>query len=130
MTGQEIAHRAQQLIGAPFRLRGRDGKYGVDCVGLVTHAANLDETARDYALRGDYEERVATALQAAGFASLADQPLINGDIILLRCAPRQLHLAVVANNGAIHAHAGLRRVVWTPVPLPWPLVSHWRISGE
>lgn len=104
--------------------------YGVDCVGLVTHAANLGETPRNYALRGDYEVRVATALLAAGFAPLAEQPLINGDIILLRCAPGQLHLAIVANSGAIHAHAGLRRVVWTPLPLPWPLVSHWRISGD
>lgn len=130
MTGEEIARRAQRLVGAPFRFRGREGIRGVDCVGLVVQAIGLESAARDYTLRGAHEARVIAALEAAGFYSPEDRSLKAGDILLMLCGPRQLHLAVACNDGAIHAHAGLGRVVWTPAPLPWPLLGHWRISGD
>ncbi len=130
MTGADIARRAQDLIGAPFRLHGRDGAHGVDCVGLVAYAANLPTVARDYTMRGDHEARLFAALNGLGFHQLLNQPRADGDILLLRCAPRQIHLAVSVEDGAVHAHAGLRRVVLTPSPLPWPLIGHWRISGD
>jgi hypothetical protein len=31
-------------------------------------------------------------------------------------------------HGFVHAHAGLRRVVTTPAPLPWPIECHWRLA--
>lgn len=130
MTGADIARRAHDLIGAPFRLHGREGRHGVDCVGLVAHAAGLMAVPRDYMMRGDYAARVTVVLQSARFRAPSDHSLVDGDILSLRCGPRQMHLAVVVGQGVVHAHAGLRRVVWTPAPLPWPLLNHWRISGD
>ena len=52
-----------------------------------------------------------------------------GDVLLLDVGPSQLHLAIVGvDGGIVHAHAGLRRVVLTPYPLPWPIVRHWRLA--
>lgn len=131
MTGEDIAQRARQAIGAAFRLYGRDVATGVDCVGLVAHAAALIDVPRDYRLRGDYQRQIKQTLTNRGFVACDDAALLAGDILLLRAGPQQLHLAVVeAAASFIHAHAGLRRIVRTPLPLPWPLLGHWRISGD
>lgn len=52
------------------------------------------------------------------------------DLLLLRPGVRQLHLAVRCGTSFIHADLGLRRVVETPGPPPWPLVASWRWTPE
>jgi hypothetical protein len=37
---------------------------------------------------------------------------------------------VRADNGWVHAHAGLGRVVHMPGMSPWPLINLWRLAGE
>jgi hypothetical protein len=37
---------------------------------------------------------------------------------------------VHADNGWVHAHAGLRRVVHMPGPSPWPIIALWRFCGD
>jgi hypothetical protein len=130
----EIAAAALDLVGCPFKLHGRTIEAGVDCVGLLDHAlARLGlqlDIPCDYALRGDYLERVSAFFDRSEFAVLADGHIECGDILLSIPGPRQAHFLVATTAGAVHAHAGLRRVVLTPFPLPWPIVGHWRFIGD
>ena len=127
MTGLDLALAAQALVGTRFRLYGRDPATGLDCVGLV--AAALGATApTGYRLRN---RDIAAALAFAPAAGLAkvSGPIEPGDVLLVRGGPAQHHLLIAGPRGGfIHAHAGLRRVVATPGPLPWPLERHWRLK--
>jgi hypothetical protein len=129
-----IAASAATLLGAPFRLRGRSVDTGLDCVGVAVfclwqngHHCNAPS---DYAVRGEFEERVQAFFDAGNFERVRDVSLVAGDILLLRPAARQLHLAVLTLHGAVHAHMGLGRVVLTPLPLPYPGIAQWRFKGD
>jgi cell wall-associated NlpC family hydrolase len=135
MTGRRLAlaAAAEGFVGVPFRFRGRDPRSGLDCVGLV--AAALDAIGAPappiapYAFRQrDFAAQIAGAA-LAGFDDAGDGPQ-TGDVLLLRPAPAQVHLAIVAPAGLIHAHAGLGKVVLTPAPIDWPVARHWRLRQD
>jgi len=132
MSGTALARAAESFVGASFRLHGRDPIMGVDCVGLVLLAmAEVGRPGRlpvSYALRNLEPERFMRLPAAAGFFEPDDDELEPGDVLVFSPGPAQLHLAVVALSGIVHAHAGLRRVVRTPFPLPWPIIGHWRLT--
>jgi cell wall-associated NlpC family hydrolase len=129
-----IAGRALEIVGAPFKLGGRCPRAGLDCVGVVGFvlADNIvsHPIPNDYALRGEYLDRISAFFNRPAFQRLENASLRSGDILLYQPSVRQLHLAVVTVHGAVHAHAGLRRVVLTPLPLPWALIGHWRFTGD
>ncbi|HEV7233883.1 MAG TPA: NlpC/P60 family protein [Sphingorhabdus sp.] len=133
-VGRAISARALACVGVPFRLRGRQRDAGLDCVGLVANAlagAGVSfEVSCDYTLRGDYLTRISTFFDRDCFDAINGPDLRRGDILLCESAVRQLHFAVVAGDGAVHAYAGLRRIVLTPLPLPWPIIGHWRYIGD
>jgi murein DD-endopeptidase / murein LD-carboxypeptidase len=133
-TGCRIAERAVQLVGVPFRLRGRNPDAGLDCVGVVAEALAFSgatfDVPQEYQLRGEHDGRISAFFNSGYFSRIAGAAAEPGDILLLRPAPRQAHLAIVTFDGAVHAHAGLARVVQTPLPLPWPLIGHWRYIGD
>lgn len=122
------------LLGAPFRLHGRSIETGLDCVGVV-HCC-IAETGREYqapeiyGLRGAYENRALAFFVDAGFENVHDASWVAGDILLFRPGPRQIHLAVLSQRGAVHAHMGLRRVVLTPFPMPYTQIGQWRFQGD
>lgn len=127
-----LGQAAADFVGTPFRLHGRDPVTGVDCVGLVLlslRSIGIGLTSiPTYALRQIGCEFPEAFIEQAGFvrASGTTQP---GDLLLTRPGPAQLHLLIAGmGNCAIHAHAGLGRVVATPTPLPWPIVRKWRFS--
>ncbi len=131
----QIAAAAFDQLGTPFRLHGRMPNIGLDCVGLVHFAAAMAGYKRpcpaDYSLRGDRQGDIVDFFDDPRFAKLnqtADFQI--GDIVLVRCAPRQVHLLIYANNGWVHAHAGLGRVVWTAAALEWPIIALWRYQGD
>ena len=132
MSGHELAHAVESYVGASFRLHGRDPFPGFDCLGLVM-VARRDigrpvPLSVPYGLRNLEPERLLRLPEAAGLAE-ATGPLEDGDVLLFEAGPAQLHVGVVAiGGGIIHAHAGLRRVVRTPFPLPWPVVRQWRLK--
>ncbi len=133
MSGNELAHAAESFVGASFRLHGRDPIIGLDCVGLALLAmAEIGRAVRlpaSYQLRNLEPERFLQLPAAAGFVEAPDFELEDGDVLIFAPGPAQLHLAIVAvGGGVIHAHAGLRRVVRTPLPLPWPIIGHWRLT--
>jgi cell wall-associated NlpC family hydrolase len=132
--GEALAQAALDLVGTRFCLHGRDPASGLDCVGLV--AASLRAVGREarapvrYALRNS---DIAAALAFAPAAGLLEAalPLRPGDILLACSGPLQHHLLVVAPvDRFVHAHAGLRRVVATPGPIPWPILRHWRLAAS
>lgn len=131
--GPTLAAAAESFVGAPFRFRGRDPRSGLDCVGLV--AAALEAIGAPappiapYTFRQrDFAAQIAGAA-LAGFDEVAGISHA-GDVLLLRPGPAQVHLGVVGAGGLIHAHAGLGRVVQTPLPPAWPVERHWRLRED
>lgn len=128
--GERVAAEAAQLVGSPFRLRGRDPATGLDCIGLAAtalHRAGIPlAVPTGYALRNrDISGHLALAAQP-GLIAVSSAP-IPGDLILVTPGPAQHHLVIAGQNHTfIHAHAGLGRVVQSPAPMPWPMVAHWR----
>ncbi len=131
---EAFAAAAHGLIGAPYRLHGRDAASGLDCVGVVQAAlarcgcaVSLPAT---YGLRNSGIARFLPMAATAGFACVGTSGQNPGDIVCVRPGPAQWHLAIAASRDLfIHAHAGLRRVVAQPAPLPWPVAMRWRISN-
>lgn len=125
--GERHAQAAQALVGARFRLHGREAAGGLDCVGVAALALELEDAPTGYALRGG---------DAAGVAAMLDARLRRadgraaGDLLLFAVGPGQLHLAVATAGGVVHADAGLRRVVARPGVAPWALIGAWRQAGE
>jgi hypothetical protein len=133
-AGAQIATAALALVGAPFKLRGRNAAAGVDCVGLVglalAGAGRRIDIPCDYAVRGNYLGRISAFFDRCGFARIGDSYPMAGDIWMARPGPQQVHFAIITSDGAVHAHAGLSRVVLTPFPLPWPIIGRWRFIGD
>ena len=127
MSG-DYAERARALVGTRFRPQGR-GRDGLDCVGLVlaTFGLPADFVRRDYRLRGDHE---AEARAQLGRAFRRVSGLAAGDVMLMRVAADQLHLAVRTVAGFVHAHAGIGRVVETPGMPEWRLLGIYRIRSR
>jgi cell wall-associated NlpC family hydrolase len=108
---------ARAMVGARFRAQGRDPALGVDCVGLVwaayAAAGCMLRAPCDYPLRGWSRGRIVAALAAAGFRAAFDAR--EGDVALMALPAGQFHLGLIGVGRMVHAHAGLRRVVETPL---------------
>ena len=119
------------MVGVRFRPQGHDPATGLDCVGLVwaAYAAAGRRLARPaaYPLRGWGLERIEGALGATGFVR-ADDAMRAGDVVLIAHPARQYHLGLIGSETFIHAHAGLRRVVETPLDLSVRSAGQWRLS--
>ncbi|RXZ64877.1 NlpC/P60 family protein [Pelagerythrobacter rhizovicinus] len=131
---EAVARAAEALVGTPFRLHGRDPRWGLDCIGLVASAlegAGLQaEPPSGYGLRNHAIDDPDQQARRSALRPVEGAPMV-GDVLLVRPGPAQVHLLVCARgDGFIHAHAGLRRVVAMPGPLPWPVLRHWRPIEE
>lgn len=138
MTGEDLAAAARTLVGAPFRLNGRDPRIGLDCLGVVAAAMQATSLVpngyRLRSLRRDDADAIAGKL---GLLSAPEpnpaqpSPVIPGDVLMFRSGPCQHHLAIAVDRANIvHAHAGLRRVVLGPIPADWPIMARWRLPIE
>ena len=132
MTGAELARAAEALVGAPFRLHGRDPASGLDCVGVL--AAALKGCGRSavlpngYALRNRVLPDLAGFVAESGFVPVAGDAA-PGDVQLVQAGPGQFHLLIALGEGCfVHAHAGLRRVVCSKPAPDWPIIAHWRLA--
>lgn len=130
MSPDQFAAAAEALLGAPFRLGGRDPQTGIDCVGLVACALGGAEAPAGYALRNSAIDRHLAFAARAGFLP-ATGSIERGDLILAQPGPAQNHLLVALGaRRFVHAHAGLRMVVLHAGPLPWPERARWRLATE
>jgi murein DD-endopeptidase / murein LD-carboxypeptidase len=129
MSAAEIAQRALAQIGVPFRLHGRCAGEALDCVGLIAVAlgdiAQRCDVPMHYTLRGDFEDVVKQYFETVGLQK-CNAPFADGDIVLVRAVPGQSHLMVRVEDGFVHAHAGLRKIVLTPGAALWPVTGAWR----
>lgn len=130
MTGEALAKAAATLVGTPFRLHGRDPHFGLDCIGLLQaaleRAGSTIRLPNGYPLRMRNPQNWVPDPEPCGFAS-ATPPFLAGDVILVCLGQGQVHLAIADMTGNwIHAHAGLRRVVVSPIPPPGATLRHWR----
>ncbi len=121
------ARRARALVGTRCRPQGRVPQFGIDCIGLAAFVFRLpaEHVPSDYRLRGDHEERLRAAL-GRFFRDVSPAKALPGDLLLLRVATDQLHLAVLTEAGFVHADAARRRVVEVPQSPRWPLVAAYR----
>ena len=121
-------HSRRSELATPRR--HADGHRGLDCVGLVLAA--LEVVGRrvrvpPYRLRMSEIGSLVTGASDAGLVEASGPPR-PGDVLLVRPGPAQHHLVIAASlGGFVHAHAGLRRVVLTPAPLPWTEERRWRL---
>lgn len=127
-----IVAAARRLIGAPFRLHGRNAVHGLDCIGLAALALegaghrglSGGIVPAAYSVRGGTVERFAEAMRAAGLRRVRKgRP---GDLVLAQAAVAQFHLMIFSGGGHVHADAGLGRVVEMPGPSPWPVIAYFR----
>ncbi len=119
------------MIGAPFRLHGRCPANGLDCVGLVfvslAAIGRRPLAPNGYSLRNRSITGWLNYVALNGLAPVTGT-IIAGDVLLVQLSSVQYHLLIAAGHGsAIHAHAGLGRVVRQPLTDCDPVRAHWRI---
>ncbi|ALE17997.1 NlpC /P60 family peptidase [Altererythrobacter epoxidivorans] len=134
MTAAKIAEEAKSLIGVPFRLHGRDPRYGLDCVGLAAHcleaAGREGNVPSDYRLKNLSVREWFGSARSFGLTEVAGESEA-GDILLVVAAPAQFHILIATGGGAfVHAHAGLGKVAIATAPLQWPVAKHWRLQPK
>ena len=126
----QLGKAAMTLVGAPFRLHGRDPASGLDCIGLVAEAmarAGYAPVApHGYTLRASSVEALLPFVQANGLKRVRT----DGAIALVMVNPLQPHMLVRAPGGFVHAHAGIGRVTFLPGELPWPIHTQWRVVRQ
>jgi cell wall-associated NlpC family hydrolase len=118
--GVRIAAAARTCLGAPFRLHGRDPATGLDCVGLVLWCCRQGglelPDPPHYRLRNARLAPLLTHIDSALFGEPRDKER-PGDVWCIGGGPGQLHLLIADGPGRfVHAHAGLRQVVRSPLP--------------
>lgn len=118
-----MAADPRALVGAPFRLHGRDPATGLDCVGVIAAAFGVEGVPRGYSVRTADAAGLAAMLGRFGFGPAAGA--MPGDVLMTSPGPGQLHLVVMTADGFVHADAGLGRVVETP-GLPDNLIGVFR----
>ena len=121
-----MARAAQDVVGARFRLHGRDAATGLDCVGVVAVATG-EAVPTGYALRGGDAVRICGMLDAR---LARGDGRCAGDVLLFAVGAGQLHLAIASAGGIVHADAGLGRVVERSGVAPWVLLGAWRTTAE
>nr|WP_166945774.1 NlpC/P60 family protein [Sphingopyxis panaciterrae] len=121
------------MVGVRFLPQGCDPRTGLDCVGLVwaayAAAGRVLERPGGYPLRGWARARVEAGLAAAGFERVADAARA-GDVALIAFDAGQFHLGLIGADRLLHAHAGLRRVVETPINGIGQEMGRWRLVSS
>ena len=122
----QAVERALSLLGTQFRAQGRDPRLGLDCLGLAMIAHRIDGQTirRDYRLSGDHRRELMAGL-ANGFRRVPPSQRRAGDLMLIRVAANQYHLAIWTLAGFVHADAR-RGVVESPGMPVWPVVATYR----
>ncbi|WP_144095820.1 NlpC/P60 family protein [Croceicoccus sediminis] len=130
MTDPAAATAALELVGAPFRLRGRDPATGLDCLGVVVHVLGRIGgnacIAKAYGLRNSDIKGLLEDAEASGLVPTRGRAA-PGTVVLFDLGAGQHHLAIAAGNECfVHAHAGLRKVVYGKIDPSWKTVATWR----
>ena len=119
--------RGRALIGTRFVAQGRDSARGVDCIGLAVHAYRIKARAvpDNYRMAGDHRSAILGFVSSL-FRRISRRRIAPGDLLLLRPAANQVHLAIWTGAGLLHADARRRAVIERPGPAAWPIVAALR----
>jgi len=131
----EIASRAIQAVGTPFKLHGRSLRHGLDCVGLVAHSISpfttQQEIPQNYTMRFTNLEIPKAFFEAISILQCHNfDDLKIGDIVLISPGCQQLHFIIITGDTYVHAHSNLRRIVSCPLPIEYRIKAAWRYKGE
>lgn len=126
-----IVASARACIGTRYRPQGRQAGEALDCVGLAALAIGavrpISTPPADYDLCADHGDRLINTLTSMGLVERYDQQIVAGDMLVFQPGIARQHLAIATDEGFVHAHLGLRKVVEAPWPALWPLLSVWII---
>ena len=133
--GARLAQAALTLVGAPFRMHGRDPATGLDCVGVVAAAfARIGrpiDAPDGYRLRGGSLARFDNWALACGLHPVdATGQSQVGDVLLCEVTAHQFHVMIDAGDRLVHANIALARVVASPTPAHWPVRRRWRLQEK
>ncbi|MEL7218569.1 MAG: NlpC/P60 family protein [Pseudomonadota bacterium] len=130
--GTKLGAAAREFVGAPFKLHGRDPQTGLDCIGLVLVSLERSgistKNPAGYALKNRTIGKWLAYADEAGLALVGDA-IAPGDVLLVSPGPHQHHILIAQSQAsAIHAHAGLRRVVEEPLARELKPLAQWRLT--
>lgn len=121
---KKVAARAAALVGTRFRPQGRSTALGLDCIGVIAtaHEIDLADVPSDYRLRGTHAETMLTCAMR-WFRRIPPRQARAGDVLIMVPAVDQLHLGIRTSSGFVHADARLGKVVETPGWPGWPVTT-------
>ena len=144
MQPDDIVEVARSYLGVRFRHQGRCRERGLDCLGLlvcvsrdlglVWPSALLAKLAEcDYSHTPD-ELYLRTSIEMF-LCPCGDEPITNGDVVLMQVQGRVQHLGVLATHphyqtrSLIHAYAPVRKVVEHQLDAQWEraIVNRYRL---
>ena len=129
---ERMVFAARAMIGAPFRLHGRNPPTGLDCIGLALRVLEQAGHKRlgggmipaAYSVRGGTAEQFGTTMRAAGLRTVRRAKA--GDLVLAQAGVAQFHLMIRIDAGHVHADASLGKVAEMPGASPWPVIAYFR----
>lgn len=129
-TRQQIVDEARSYLGCRWHHQGRS-RAGVDCIGLVIRVAHaLGLSTFDIA---DYSRQPDPTMMR-GLLALHMEPVASpqiGDVLLMKFEREPQHVAIVTDQGIIHAYAQARRVVEHRLDSLWKsrIVGAYQFKG-
>ncbi|MBP6031620.1 MAG: peptidoglycan endopeptidase [Sphingobium sp.] len=129
---ERMVFAARAMIGAPFRLHGRNPPTGLDCIGLALRVLEQAGHKRlgggmipaAYSVRGGTAEQFGKTMRAAGLRAVRRAKA--GDLVLAQAGVAQFHLMIRTDAGHVHADASLGKVAEMPGASPWPVIAYFR----
>ena len=124
-TRADIVAAARECVGTPFHHQGRLLGVGLDCVGVVLHAARVAGVFPDEL--PNYGRSPNPKMMRATLEKYMDELFrserLDGDVLWLRVRHDPQHLAILCDEGRsiIHSHAykPIGRCVEQPLDAMW-----------
>lgn len=133
-TRAEIVGWARECLDTPFHHQGRIAGIGLDCAGVICHAAARAGLPYDdvpgYG-RNPCRSMLETILDAQpGLVRVTGEPQ-PGDVLLLRLARDPQHLGICTGAGIIHAYETVGKCVEHDMDAAWRrrIVRVYRFAG-
>jgi len=129
----KLVETARELRCTRFVHQGRT-KYGLDCLGLVIYAGkqlgyNLEPGVLNYSVNPRDNLFKGVLLREHMLEKISKEESEPGDLMLMNFIGYPMHIAIISENGMIHAHAGATWVTEHALNYKWErrIHSYWRI---
>lgn len=111
----EPHRRALDLVGIPYRTQGRNAAVGLDCIGVILWAYDLqiDDVPTYSATDGSWD-RIEQAI--APWFRRQERPRPSEDDLIIFKLDRSFHFGVVSGTHFVHADLAVGRVVSRRLP--------------